>query len=190
MLSTDKKVWTYDEYYKLNDGNQYEVINGELKMVPAPDLSHQDISREIEFKIYNYINGLNLGKVYNAPVDVILDEKLVVQPDLIFISKENFKILKRRGIFGSPDLIVEIISKYSVKSDRHEKFKLYEKYLIKEYWIVDPSNKTIEAFYLENNKYELFYFADLENKILGSKVLEGLEISVDDIFITEEDITD
>lgn len=183
MINTEKKIWNYDEYYKIKDNKQYEIVRGELIMVPAPNLDHQEISREIEFKIYNHINSLGLGKIFDAPIDMILDDKIILQPDLVFVSKDNFKILKKRGIFGVPQLTIEIISKSSVKMDRHEKYKIYESYGVEEYWIVDPLNKTIEVFKLENKKYELFCFVDEENNILSSSILEGLVIDSKEIFI-------
>ena len=187
MIATEKKEWTYEEYYKIDDGNQYQVMKGELIMVPAPSTDHQRFSRYIEFILYNYIKKLALGEVFNAPIDLILDDKIVVQPDLVFISKEKANIIKKRGIFGVPDLIVEIISKSSIKMDRQEKFKLYEKYGVKEYWIADPNNKTIECFFLENSKYEIFCYADEKDNILKSKLLDGLEVNLNDIFTFEED---
>lgn len=182
MLSTEKKDWTYEEYYKLGNEERFEVIKGELFMVPAPDLEHQKISRKLEFKMVSYVENNDLGEIFDAPVDVIFENDVVLQPDIIFISKDRSSILQKRGVFGSPDLIVEIISKSSVKIDKHEKFKLYEKFKVKEYWLIDPANKTIEIFYLAGEKYELSCFASEEEDIAESNVLKGFGIKIREVF--------
>jgi Uma2 family endonuclease len=177
---TGKKVWTYEEYYQLNDDKRYEILQGELIIVPAPDLEHQRISRKLEIKMALFIESKNSGELFHAPVDVILEKGQVVQPDIVYVSNENSKLLQKRGIFGSPDLIVEIISPSSIKVDRHVKFSIYESFKVKEYWVMDPANKTIEIFLLEKDKYKLFCFAE-QDEIAKSSVLTDFEVNVNDI---------
>lgn len=185
MLSSeivDKKKWTYQDYVKLDDDSvRYEIIEGELIMVPAPDLGHQDLSRDLEFFLWTHIKKYELGKIYDAPLDVVLDEENVVQPDLVFVSASNQKILKSHGIEGSPDLVVEILSPSSLYRDRHQKKALYQKFKIPEYWIVDPANQSIEVFHLENEEYRLYSFAAGKGKI-KSAVIDRLELDLAELF--------
>jgi Uma2 family endonuclease len=174
---TEEKIWTYEDYLELDDGIRYEIIKGELSMVPAPSLYHQRLSRKIEMIFIEYIEKHNLGEIFDAPVDVILDEQNTVQPDIVFVASENSHILKYKGIFGAPDLIVEIISPSSVYRDTHEKKNLYEKFDVKEYWIVDMGNVAIEVFTLQNQKYELFSFV-AEKGSVKSKIIEGFELDI------------
>ena len=174
------KVFTYKDYLKLDDDKRYEIINGELIMVPAPDLEHQETSGELDFLFRQYIKKNNLGKIFTAPTDVILDEKNTIQPDIIYVSKKNLHILRKKGIFGSPDCVVEILSPSSIEVDRYKKMPLYEKFKIKEYWIVDVANKAIEIFTLEDDKYKIFSFA-AEKGIIKSNVIKGFKIEISKI---------
>jgi Uma2 family endonuclease len=98
----------------------------------------------------------------------------------VFVSKGNAAILQERGIFGSPDLAIEILSSSSHYRDLHQKKVLYERFKVKEYWIVDPANGTIEVFVLEGTKYELFSFAAEEGTV-KSKIIDGFEVEVSEI---------
>ena len=86
--TTEKKKYTYADYLKTPDDERYELIEGQLLMTPAPIIRHQRISRKIEFMLEKYVTENDLGEVFDAPCDVHLDNENVVQPDLLFISKE------------------------------------------------------------------------------------------------------
>ncbi len=177
-----EKLWTYEDYLKLEDDKRYEIINGRLEEMPAPNFEHQDILGGIFAKIREYVNRQQIGKVLPSPFDVILSENVVVQPDIVFISNENLKNIKDGRLFGAPDLVVEIVSLGSFKRDRYEKFKIYEEFGIKEYWIVYPGERVIEVWALgESGEYELYSFAEKEGKV-KSKVLKGLEVDLKEIF--------
>lgn len=180
VLELTKKI-TYEEYYKLEDENRYEILEGELKMVPAPSFYHQIFSTELFLLIGNYVKKKNLGMTFHPPFDVILDSENVVQPDLTFISKENYGIIQERGAFGSPDLVVEIVSPSSEKMDKVVKKQIYQDFKIKEYWIVEPKEKSIQIFTLEEGSYSLFSSQKGTEKV-GSKLLDGLEIEINEIF--------
>ncbi len=157
---------TYWEYTALpDDGNRYEIINGELKMTPAPKISHQEISLNIEYEIRTHIKKHNLGKVFDAPVDVLLENKIVVQPDIVFILKENYEIITEDNIKGAPDLIIEILSPSTTHYDMFEKKEIYEKYGVKEYWIVDPDKQWVEVYVSHNKKFKLIQKAEKEGRI-------------------------
>lgn len=145
--------FTYDDYASINDGNRYELVKGQLELMsPSPSTIHQLILSELDFLI-----SLTCKTDYFilfAPIDLILSKNEVRQPDLILISRQRIDILTKRGVEGSPDLVVEILSPNSLKRDRIDKLKTYEQYEIPEYWIIDPTHQTLEQYHLVEGKYE------------------------------------
>jgi Uma2 family endonuclease len=146
----------YDVWQLLPQGTLAELYNNTIYMSPAPDFSHQTISASLFRSISNHVFKNNLGVVLFSPVDIELDKKNVFQPDIIFISNSNLKkIIKDDKIKGSPDLVIEILSpgKENRKRDLEDKYKVYEKFGVKEYIVVDPKSKEIHQFVLEGKKY-------------------------------------
>lgn len=176
--------WTYEDYRRLpDDGWRYEVIEGELRMNPAPSTSHQDTSIGLASEMRFYANQHNLGKVYTAPIDVRMGELAnPVQPDILFIQKDRLDIIKERWIDGPPDLIVEILSPGNWIDDRRTKYRVYALNGVREYWIVDPDKRQIEIFVLHSGDYALVgRFGSGER--VRSDVLTGFEIGVDQVCI-------
>ena len=173
-LYQGKKV-TFDEYQKLKyDGFQYEIIEGVMKVTPAPFFKHQAILNELTIQLGNFLKQSRKGILTTAPRDVKLDENLTYQPDILYISKERLAINKKSYVDGSPDFIIEILSKGTLRQDVGKKFNDYEKYGVKEYWIINPDSLEVsEFYYLVDDKYEQF---EPENNILKSKVIEGFEV--------------
>jgi Uma2 family endonuclease len=180
VLEKPVKRWTYEEYYRLDDDQRYEIINGNLLMMPAPFTFHQDWSRELTWILVNHVKRNKVGKVYVAPTDVVLDEENTVQPDLVFVATANLAIIQPRAIFGTPDLLVELVSPGSVRRDRSDKSDLYARFGVKEYWIGDPANQSLEIFLLKDGRYELHCAAEVQGK-LTSQVLAGLEFNLAEI---------
>src|SRR5690625_3157058 len=145
---------TYDDYASLNDGNRYELVQGKLELMsPSPSTIHQLILSELDDLI-----SLNCKAdyfIFFAPIDVILSTNEVRQPDLVLVNRKRIEILTNRGIEGSPNLVVEILSPTSLKRYKIDKFKTYEHYDIPEYWIVDPNHGSLELYELQNGNYEL-----------------------------------
>jgi len=180
--STLSQLTTYDDYRHLpDDGNQYQIIRGELYMTPAPTPYHQEISLNISVALSKHAKQHDLGKVYTAPVDVILSMTDIVQPDLVFVARERLNIITKMNIVEAPDLVVEILSEHTETIDRQKKLALYEKHGVKEYWIVDPQGKAIDQFLLKENSFQLQTTVSGTQK-LSSVVLEKLVLTADDIF--------
>jgi Uma2 family endonuclease len=179
-VATGKRM-TYEDYLKIDDNNRYEILNGELHMVPAPSIDHQGVSRNLEFLIWDFVKGEGLGKVFYAPVDVVFDDDEVFQPDIVFIKNERQDIISKNAIQGVPDLIVEIISPSSAFYDTVEKKEIYRKYGVKEYWLIFPEERVIEVLTLEKGEYLEFCKSKREGMV-KSKILEGLEIDSKDVF--------
>ncbi len=175
--------FTYEDYKNLpeSETKRYELIEGELLMVPSPSFEHQDISVRLEFALYEFVRKHDLGTVLDAPLDVILDDENVVQPDIIFISKARSQIIHQEAIRGAPDLVIEILSPSTGERDRTMKKKLYARAGVPEYWLVDPESKTIEVLTLSETGFERVALYR-ENEILASPLLQGLRISLAEIF--------
>ncbi len=147
---------TYEQYRALpEDGNRYQVIEGELHMTAAPLVSHQQISGNLQFILESYVREHDWGKVFAAPIEIYLGEKDFVQPDLVCVAKSRLEIVKEKNIVGAPDLVIEILSPSTVKVDRVLKMNTYARHRVPHYWIVDPAAQTLEAFEWENGSYRL-----------------------------------
>jgi Uma2 family endonuclease len=180
VLEKQAKRWTYEEYYRLEDDQRHEIIDGNLLMAPSPDMWHQDWVGELYTVIRNQVRQHKLGKVFLAPFDVVLDAENTVQPDLIFVATANLGIINPRAIFGTPDLLIELISPSSVRRDRYDKKDLYARFGVKEYWIGDPANKSLEILTLKDGRYELHCAAEEKGK-LTSPALAGLEFDLTEV---------
>ncbi|SHE79793.1 Endonuclease, Uma2 family (restriction endonuclease fold) [Fodinibius roseus] len=155
-MTTKEKLVTYDDYRKLpDDGKRYEIIRGELLMTPAPSTNHQRVLGKLFISLNNYVEENNLGEVLVAPVDIIFSMTDVVQPDLIFVSREREEIITKKNIVDAPDLVVEIISEHTEAIDRNRKKALYERYKVREYWIVDPEERQIMQYVFEEGAFKL-----------------------------------
>src|SRR5713101_1370225 len=172
--------WTYEEYYRLNDDQLYDIIDGKLLMAPSPDTWHQRWDRNLFRIVDEHVRKHKLGEVFFAPLDIVLNPENTVQPDLVFISTANLGIVQHRAIFGTPDLLVELISPSSVRRDRYDKKELYARFGVKEYWIGDPANKALKILTLKESRYELHCCAEEKGKLV-SLVLAGLEFDLSEI---------
>jgi Uma2 family endonuclease len=186
----EKGRYTYEDYIKaseegmfLTPPKRYELIEGELLMAPSPVTAHQRILIKLLFEIFNFITQNSLGEVFTSPYDVVLDEYNVLQPDIIFVSKERAEIITEKNIKGAPDLVVEIISESTAYRDTIQKKRLYARFGIKEYWIVAPDDKLVEVYVLKDKEdaYSLVKIY-LEDHVLESTVLKGLKIDLKKIF--------
>ena len=167
-----------------SDFDLTQILNGVTTMPPSPFGFHQTILGKIYFQISLYLQTSVIGKAFISPLDVILEEGLnVVQPDLIYIKNENMSIFHPNGhIRGVPDLLIEIVSSGSVSRDTVEKFAIYEKYGVKEYWIVFHEHKVIEVFILKEGKYSLLCSTENTNGIISSIELQDLKLNIEEIF--------
>lgn len=181
-----KKI-SYREYREMDFADEqnalFELLNGEIVARNSPSQSHQTIVLSIAGEIRNFLKTSQLGRVFVAPLDVVLDNINAPQPDVLFVKKDRYFVLENEDkvVHGAPDLVVEVISPTSIRRDRFQKLKIYEQFAIREYWLVDPTNKTVEVFQMRENRYELVAFADQTGQI-QSAVLEGFELDVSQVF--------
>lgn len=178
-----KIKFTYEDYMNLPESEvkRYELIEGELVMVPSPTEPHQKVSRNLEFIIWQFVKERDLGQVYDAPMDVVLSVEDVVQPDIMFIAKKRANIITEKNINGVPDLVIEILSPATSGRDRTIKHTLYARYGVKECWIVDPIEKNIEVHVLEKEGLRLGKKYESQD-VLQSPLLIGLTVPLLEVF--------
>lgn len=190
-VPNEKGQLSYEEYLALGDDVRYEVIDGQIyNMSPAPTTKHQAVQRELLTEFTLYLRGKTCC-VFGSPLDVCFSEedndikkiKEWVEPDIVVVCDKN-KIHEKR-IVGVPDLVVEILSPSTAKVDKIVKFNLYQRARVKEYWIVDPSNETIDIYVLQQNvfKHSGTYFRDDK---LSVGIFEGFAIELSNVFPPSE----
>jgi Uma2 family endonuclease len=186
----DAPRYSYADYLTWVDGKLREIMNGVVKLFSAPRTEHALISCELTREFLNHIKRRKgKCKVFHAPFDVRLpkngetaDDKIytVVQPDVCVVC--DLSKLDERGCLGAPDLVVEIPSPSTARYDMTEKFSAYELAGVREYWIVFSGDCAITVFRLsENGKFDKGTVYE-HDAIVTSQVLEGLEISLRELF--------
>lgn len=182
MEQPKDNYYTYADYLTWSDDERYELIDGvPYAMVPAPGRTHQEFLMALSNQLYNFLKGKPC-KVYPAPFDVRLaadkEDDTVVQPDITVICDRDK--LDKRGCKGVPDMAVEILSPSTARHDRHVKFQLYQRFGVREYWVVDPETKTVQTHLLKDGKYFTNTYGEEDTAPVG--VLEGCEINLKEVF--------
>jgi Uma2 family endonuclease len=173
--------FTYEEYKKLPDDQRYEVLAGELEMTPAPTNRHQRILIRLTVALETFTQERGCGTLLVAPTDVILSAGTVLQPDLLFVSRDRQSIIDPDGgVHGAPNLVIEIISPATAERDLVIKRQLYGMYGVQEYWIVDPEAISIEVLTYQGAGLETWerFLAD---GVLTSPALPGLQMKVSQV---------
>ncbi len=182
---------TYDDLVALpDDGKRYELIGGEVYELPSPSFFHQFASLVLVRLLSDWVIPRKLGAIAYAPLDVRFDPRNIVQPDIIFLSRERLHLL-RRGAFklidGAPDLLVEILSPSNRGHDFIKKAAQYATFGVREYWIVDAEAETILVQVLRDG---LFVSLVAEDGIVRSEVLPGFEIDSKGLFAIPDWMSD
>lgn len=151
-----RTILSYKDYEALPaDGRRYELHEGELSVTPAPSPKHQEVSLNVVFLLHHHVKTHGLGRVFYAPIDCILSDITVVQPDIVYLDSGRLPSITARGIEGPPTLVVEILSPTTTQTDRGVKAQLYARHGVPYYWIVDPEVRSIEAYQLAEGAYQL-----------------------------------
>lgn len=173
--------WTFADLMQFDETERYEIYDGRLiPMAPSPNTYHQRLVARLFRLLDGFVQPRELGEVFLAPYDVVLAEDNTAQPDLLFIAKENAGIVQN-WVFGAPDLAVEILSPSSIRRDRYDKQEQYARFGVKEYWIVDPANHSLEILALQDKRFVVQASA-AETGEVASRVLDGLIIDVAKLF--------
>lgn len=178
-----KRSWTFQELEaELPETNlPTELWDGELLMSPAPFASHQEVLLRFYRALDDHVVQYRLGKVFTAPLDMVLTTRRAFQPDVLFVARQRLDIIQKR-VMGPADLVAEVLSPESRRRDRIDKRDLYEQHGIKEYWILDPEAETVEVFRLKRGEYELYGRWGPGEKA-RSALLKGFEIEVGPLFL-------
>ncbi len=155
-MESQRVVLTYTEYEALPaDGRRYEIHDGELSVTPAPSPRHQRILGNLNDVVRQHVVSHRLGEVFFAPIDCILADTTIVQPDLVYLETSRLSLVSERGIEGAPTLVVEILSPGTTLIDRTTKSQLYARYGVPYYWMVDFEARSVEAYALAEGSYRL-----------------------------------
>jgi Uma2 family endonuclease len=176
---------TYDDYVHFpDDGLRHELIDGEHYVTPAPIRKHQAIVINLAGSIWQYLRERPVGRVFTAPFDVILSNFDVIEPDLLFLTAERLsQIATAPWVKGAPSLVVEIGSPSTRRRDATIKRRLYERFGVDEYWIVDPELDAIDVYRLVEGRYQRTAQLTLEtNDVLTTPLLPGLTLPLSTIF--------
>lgn len=159
-----KQRYTVSDYLAWNDGQRYELLHGRVHaMSPAPNLSHQAISGNLNWELRSFLKPKTVCQIFYAPIDVYLSEDTVVQPDIIVVCDP--RKLEKKGCVGAPDLVIEILSPSTAKTDWSDKYNVYEEAGVREYWIVNPDDKLLHVFRLTDGKFLLTGTYASEDKV-------------------------
>ncbi len=178
--------YTYDDYRTLPEdmSRRYELLDGDLYRVPAPTTRHQRVLRKLLGTLDRHVSANDLGEVFSSPVDVILGQgntREVTQPDIVFIGKMQHDIIKLHGIEGPPDVVIEILSPGTKERDRGYKRTLYARHGVREYWVVDPDEQTLEVYSGGTDGLNLTARLNAAS-ILSSALFPELNIFLRDVF--------
>jgi Uma2 family endonuclease len=175
------KKLTWEDIKNLPEEGKTELVEGKLYMSPTAGSPHQRIGTRLSGRILTFVEDNDLGEFFGRDVHVIFDEHNHFEPDLCFIAKQRLGIIQGPIISGPPDLIIEIISESNRAHDTKLKFDYYERYGVREYWLVDPREQSIAVYVLNDGRYELLgeYRA---GEVVQTRVLAGLELDPARVF--------
>jgi Uma2 family endonuclease len=175
---------TYNDYALIpEDGQRHEIIDGEHYVTPSPVTLHQRIGFRLTLRLGGFVELHGLGEVFVAPYDVVFSKHDIVQPDLLFISRQRAGIVTPKNVQGSPDLVVEIFSESTRKLDEKVKLDLYERFDVLEYWMFNPFRKDVRVFLRMGNSLRLVAELSAEaGDALTTPLLPGFELSLSEIF--------
>lgn len=181
-MSLPGPKFTYEDYLLLPEGKRYELIEGELLVTPAPTARHQRTLLRLAVRLSTHVEAAGLGQVLPAPTDVILSNENVIQPDLLFVVRQRQGIINLDGgVHGAPDLVVEILSPSTAGRDQVFKRKLYGKYGVREYWVIDPVSAGVEVLTLGANGLETWRVFPAGTALV-SPLLPDFSLAVDALF--------
>jgi Uma2 family endonuclease len=175
--------FNYDDYLQLPEDKRYEILDGELYVVPAPNTRHQRISKKIETALIRQVEEKGFGEVFHAPYDVVLSAENVTQPDILVVRTERLSVIAEANLLGAPDLVIEVLSPGTREKDLAIKRKIYARFGVQEYWIVDPDAATVEVLTLRESGY-ISAGMYRESDCLSSPLLPGLVLPLAEVFST------
>lgn len=181
---TPSVKFTYEDFLHFpDDGKRHEIIDGEHYVTPSPNIKHQRVATNLTVALGSYLKPHPTGEVFVAPFDVVFSDLDVVEPDLLYISRERSQILTEKHVRGAPDLAVEILSPGTRKTDEVTKRQLYERFGVGEYWVIDPERDTIKIYRrVEGAFVRVAELAAEAGDTLTTPLLPGFAVSLNEVF--------
>ena len=180
MAGDPGRLLTYEDFLTFPDDNvRREIIDGKVYVTPSPNVRHQDRVGRLYLAVATFLEAHPLGRVFVAPLDVLLDEHTIVEPDLIVVGDDRLDIIEQANIVGAPSLLVEVLS--DPRTDRVRKRAVYERNGVPEYWIVDPQADRVEVYRIAGAAYGKPTIVE-PGDTLGTELLPGLRIDVGRLF--------
>jgi Uma2 family endonuclease len=180
------RSYTYEDLAGFPDDNKRrEIIDGELIVTAAPIPPHQDVVMRLAGELYQYAKSHG-GKVYPATLDVYFSETDVVEPDVLFLSREHLQQIESKYVRSAPDVVVEVSSPSTRRLELHRKRALYERFGVPEYWYVDLESDRVEVYRFAEERYGTPSLLTRED-VLESSRIPGFSIGVDELLGAAED---
>jgi Uma2 family endonuclease len=181
--------FTYDDYQSLPESmdRRYELLDGDILMVPAPTTAHQRIARNLGYLLIGICRQQGLGVIYQSPLDVVFGhgkDREVAQPDIVLISRARIGMITPKEIQGAPDLVVEILSPGTEDRDRGYKRTLYGRCGVREYWLVDPEQQRVEVYCQRQGELALTLTLGVGDA-LSSPLLADARIDLAEVFAAD-----
>jgi Uma2 family endonuclease len=184
MATTVIRKLSYEEFQTLpRDGSKrFELIEGEVFMTRSPNTSHQRAVAKLLRALADFADEHDLGEVFIAPYDIVFRKWTALEPDLLFIGKEQRSIITDANVQGVPNLVIEILSPSNKEYDRDTKLRAYEKAGVPEIWYLDPEDRTAEILNLGPDGRYVLTMNLSGNAGITSRVLPGLSLTLDQVF--------
>jgi Uma2 family endonuclease len=183
-ISDSKTRYTVDDYWLFPEDNvRREIIDGELHVTPNPIRKHEMAVGSVFKHLRAFLEAHPLGTVYSSPFSVVLSETDVVEPDLVFVAAERAGSVTDDGIEGAPDLVVEVLAGPTRRIDETVKRGLYEEAGVREYWLVDPDERTVRIWRAEKQAFAApLDLMALAEDAIESPLLPGFSLPLPQIF--------
>ncbi|MGH9398817.1 MAG: Uma2 family endonuclease [Thermoanaerobaculia bacterium] len=183
MSGIATRKFTYEDLRAMPlDGKRYELLEGEIYMAPSPNVKHQNVLLNLASALRAFVRERGLGAVFVAPLDVVLSDQNVVQPDIFFVRRDGFQAITPLFVNGAPDLAVEILSPSNADFDRTTKRRAYNAAGVPEVWYVDPRDDSIEVLRLGPDGAYALVSRLSGTDVLRSPSFPGFELPLSAIF--------
>ncbi len=182
-MAVAEKAYSWDDIkdWPADVSQRIELFDGRLEMSPTPGSAHGAAGSDLGGLLWNHVRELRLGRMFLAPIDVVLATDCVLEPDLCFVRSDRLAILERTHVSGPPDLCIEILSESTRKRDETVKFDLYARYGVAEYWLVDTVERRIRSYRNVDGRFELLSDA-AEGDVVESAVFRELRLDPSQVF--------
>lgn len=182
MMQPEPIRLTYAEFCAVpDDGRRYELLDGVLSRRPICGRDHQATLGNLMSALHRFCRRTKVGTIHLGPLDVLLSEHDIIEPDIIFVFSDRASIITDRNIQGVPDLLVEVLSPSSIERDTRDKRNIYARCGVKNYWLVDPVARTVTELELIDLAYVVAHVTTGAD-VFRPRLFPGLEVQPTDLW--------